>query len=557
MLIKVVDWQWNSISENDDKVDFYLESDNWNDYNFYTSYYLHLSSKHTKDSEHALIGGVKILKKGQAKGDYNLIGLGYLEVLPNDFCSLGQSLDYYQRISELYPHTKDYILTALNDVIYNDEIKQEFRYEEGFVDSLMRYVGEESDIFNLGPSIIRQNFDSIPELHVLNFDFKTSEMEKFVSFNFKSNHIVDENEVEFSLSSRIIAVIGKNGSGKTTFLSKLSKLAFASTTDRIEKLGQIAQIRPAGIGFPRIISVSYSAFDTFKVPGIRVKEVEQISKEIVNGDGRYIYCGIRNITQELTDFLKEIREEKGGYLTEEDILKPNYKINILKSSIDITKEFHDSLNVIEQDESRKDLLHSIIKILATESSFAEVFNVNISDINIEIFKEAFNDLSTGHKFILHSLLSIIKNIEKNSLVLFDEPEIHLHPPLLSILMKSLRYILEKRYSFMIVTTHSPIVVQEILSSHVYIIKRVGSSIGLLKPEIQTYGENVSIITSHVFGLNSDIVDFYDDLDMIVEIYKKQDGTIDEKMQNISQLFNGNISIQTRAYLMTKLAEDYI
>lgn len=68
---------------------------------------------------------------------------------------------------------------------------------------------------------------------------------------------------------------------------------------------------------------------------------------------------------------------------------------------------------------------------------------------------------------------------------------------------------------------------------------------------------MSIITSHVFGLNSDIVDFYDDLDMIVEIYKKQDGTIDEKMQNISQLFNGNISIQTRAYLMTKLAEDYI
>jgi len=108
---------------------------------------------------------------------------------------------------------------------------------------------------------------------------------------------------------------------------------------------------------------------------------------------------------------------------------------------------------------------------------------------------------------------------------------------------------------MIVTTHSPVVVQETLSRHVFIIRRVGNKINLFKPDIQTYGENIGIITSHIFGLNSDITSYYDDLNRIVEIYKNDPESLYEKIKNISHLFDENISVQTRAYLMTKLIEE--
>ncbi len=554
MLTKLITWNWNSIVDRYPDVDFYLERNNWDDYGFSTTYFLHLSSKHTKDKNSALIGEVKILKKGQKEHQPYLIDLGKFETLAGEFCSLGQSLDYYQRIGELNSELREYILKALNDVIYNPAIKANFKDEDGYKTSLMRYVYEDDDIFNLAPIILTGDFDSIPDTEALKFKFKTSEMNDYVEFDFTSNTVDDDWNSPFSLPNRVIAIIGKNGSGKTTFLSKLSKLVFASTTDRIEKLNKIAEMEPKGLGFPRIISVSYSAFDTFKIPGIRVKEVKAIAKEINNGQGRYIYCGIRNITDELTVYLDKTRTRE-IYIKEEDIKSDKYSINILKTTQQINEEFNSSLAIIESHENRNALLSSVIKILAEESSFAEIFNVAIQEININFFHSIFNDLSTGHKFILHSIISIIKNIEKNSLILFDEPEMHLHPPLLSVLMKSLRFILDNKSSYMIVTTHSPVVVQETLSRHVFIIRRIGNKINLFKPDIQTYGENIGIITSHVFGLNSDITSYYDDLNRIVNIYKNDPKSLNEKIKNISHLFDENISVQTRAYLMTKLIEE--
>jgi len=345
MLIKVIDWSKNTILDFEDGIDFYLERDNWNDFGFYTYYHLHLSATHTSDKQPALIGGVKILKKEQTEGQIYLIELGNYQKLPEDFCSLGLSLDYYQRISELNPDLKNSILKALNDIIYTPEINIKFSKEDGYRISLMRNFTDDSDIFSLAPVVLSGDFDSIPDTGALNFSFKTSEMQNFIEFDFSSIQIKDDWYDDFGLPSRIIVIIGKNGSGKTTFLSKLSRLVFASTNDRVEKLNKIAEIEPKGLGFPRIISVSYSAFDTFKVPGIRAKEIEQIAKEIDNGEGRYIYCGIRNITKELSTFLKQL-EEKGEYLTEKDILSNKYNINILKTTEQINDEFKKSLSII-------------------------------------------------------------------------------------------------------------------------------------------------------------------------------------------------------------------
>lgn len=207
------------------------------------------------------------------------------------------------------------------------------------------------------------------------------------------------------------------------------------------------------------------------------------------------------------------------------------------------------------DLKRLGILFSCFKILSKESSFNDLFkNLNFDDIGGSL-SDIFINSSTGHKFVIHSIVSIIAHADKRSLVLFDEPETHLHPPLLAVLMSSIRYVLEELDAFCIVATHSPVVAQETLSRHVNIIRRSGDVTKIISPEIQTFGENLASITSHVFSLSSEITDFHNELDKVVKEYKKasKTPTDEELLDKAEGLFDGEMSMQATAYVMALLA----
>lgn len=551
MKIRVIHWSKNSVPNYGEQPDFYLERDNWNDDSFYTFYTLHLSNKHTKDNKSMLIGGVKILKRGQQRNDIFLIDTGDFETLNFDFCSLGQSLDYYERISQIDKELQDKILSTLNDVIYNSEKKESFKDEEGYKISLMRNFGFDDDIFKLAPFLLSRDFSKMPMDKDLKFKFKTHEMDEFIEFDFDSPEYMGEWYHE-NLPNRIAVIVGKNGSGKTTLLTKISRLVFASSNDR-DYLKEVASIEPKGLGFPRIISVSYSAFDAFQVPGIRIKEKEQIADDIQRGVGRYIYCGIRDISMELKKSLKHIVTEENGMLKKEDIINNKHPYNFLKPIDALSLEFGVAVEYIKSDNEKLNLFIKVINEIFKEPSLKLI--QNFESINpeseLDTIIDIFSELSTGHKFVFHSLASIIQHIENRSLVLFDEPEIHLHPPLLAVLMKALRIILNAKNSFMILSTHSPVVLQETLTKHVFVVRRVGNITKVTNPDIQTFGENIGIITSHIFGLSSDLTDYHTELDKISDSFS---GTFEEKMNLIEQLFDGKLSLQARTYITSKLNE---
>lgn len=549
MYIEIIKWSFNKVTNIFSPADFFLERDSWNDDSFYTYYTLHVSKKHTDDSKPMLIGGVKILKKGQIRNQEHLLKLGDIEKLGSEYCSLGQSLDYYERISQLEKKAQDYILTSLNDVVFNIQIRELFQEEEGYKVSLMRGINKNDDIFKISPILLSRDFDEMPINKDLKFKFKTNEMEDFIEFDFDSPEY-SNGHIQDSLPDRIAVIVGKNGSGKTTLLSKISRVVFASSNDRVY-LKDVASIKPKGLGFPRIISISYSAFDTFQVPGIRLKEKEQISKDISKGTGRYIFCGVRDISKELEISLKNIKLEDNGLLKIEDILNDRNSYNILKSIEVITEEYKDAIKDILKDNVKSNLFMNVIEILSAESSLHYLKNIYQFGIDVEKLISFFSKSSTGHKFVLHSLASIVQHIENRSLVLFDEPEIHLHPPLLAVLMKSIRSVLKTKNSFMILSTHSPVVLQETLSKHVYIVRREGEIMKISNPEIQTFGENIGIITSHIFGLSSELTDYHYELDKIVHSIK--DSSVN-KMEKIEELFEGKMSLQARAYIMSKLSK---
>ena len=97
------------------------------------------------------------------------------------------------------------------------------------------------------------------------------------------------------------------------------------------------------------------------------------------------------------------------------------------------------------------------------------------------------------------ITEIIANIRYDSLLIYDEPETHLHPNAISQLINTIYELSRIFQSYCIIATHSPIIVQELLSKNVYVIERKGSYATIRKPSIETFGENLSTIIEEIFG----------------------------------------------------------
>lgn len=543
----------NSNPPKNDKSDiaFYLRQDNWNDHSYQTQYHLYLSGSHSEDGDSVSIGDVKILKKGQSKVDGFQLEIGDFECLSDEFCSLGQSLDFYERIANIRSDLKDYILSSLRDVVIFNEYKSGFEDEPGWAISLMRYIEEDDDIFSLSPILISKEYQKLPSMD-LKFKFNTVGLETPIGFDFDSPAYTYNKK----LPSRMIVLVGRNGSGKSTLLSKISRIAFSSGADRKDPLLNIVgSFEPSGLGFPKIVNISYSAFDSFQIPGIYIHEKDQILKDLSKHQGRYIFCGIRDICKELEQSRASVSYDDRGKLSESDILRDREEFTHLKSVDRLSVEVKEILELISQNK-KESLLIGAFSILTKEPSFKQIYtSVSVGGSTEEIVK-SFMSLSTGHKFVIHSVVNIVAHTEKRSLILFDEPETHLHPPLLAVLMSAIRYVLDKVDAFSIVATHSPVVVQETLSKHVHIIRRSGGNTKIIAPDIQTYGENIASITSLVFGLSSDITDFHYEIDKAIESMKSSfSPKNDEQIMNeFEKLFDGEISMQARAYIMSKLIQ---
>lgn len=82
----------------------------------------------------------------------------------------------------------------------------------------------------------------------------------------------------------------------------------------------------------------------------------------------------------------------------------------------------------------------------------------------------------------------------------DEPESHLHPPLLSAFTRALADLLTNRNGVAIIATHSPVLLQEVPRECVWKLRRNGLVASADRPECETFAENVGFLTREVFQL---------------------------------------------------------
>lgn len=512
---------------------FVLEQDRWDDYGFRTQYHLYyVTLDEAGQRLMDLIGPVKILRFGQDSGDGLQITKDF-NALEDDFCSVGASLDYYERLRQLSPFKAKRALIGLRDVVYDSSLEEIFRSEPGWSKSLFRDDKDEKYL-KIAYGLMTGDYTELPG-DELAFSVKFDNWLNSLDFEFsKSPPIYRGRSI---LPGRIAVLVGANGSGKSTVLARIARLAFATIAERKE-LASLGSLKPAGIGFPRIVTISFSAFDSFLLPGSNTRNRKKILDEMNSGTGRFAYIGLRDLKAEGARTAKGAESEASAF-GDTDRLGATK----LKSIDKIAEEFYLYLSQIT-DPTKITILNKLLTDLLEGSAFDELLDHELHDWDKEIIISAFLKCSTGHKISALVVTSLIAVTVPSSLVLFDEPETHLHPPLLAALMHAIRAIMVNNNSFCIVASHSPVVVQETLGTDVKVLKRDGAWAFVDSVGSETFGESIGLITSEVFGLNPEATDYHRVLDRLVD-------RVDDQEDIESFFLEGQMSHQARSYTMSR------
>lgn len=520
--------------------EFVLVQDNWNDYSFQTLY--HLSHYEFKDGkrEETVIGPVKILKRGQTTSDGIVIQSDF-DYLGEEFCSVGDSLDYYERLRALGVLGEE-ILKHLRDVVQSPELVEDFKGEPGWGTSLFRGQRDAGANFRyLADGIVQGHYSAAPT-DQQPFSFQMPGWLSAVNIDTKS-----ESNDFFggpTLPERVNVLVGRNGSGKSTLLSRLARVAFASTTERVAPpLSNLGTLLPEGVGFPRIVTIAFSPFDNFKLPGSDARNIAQIAKDMQRGVGRFAFIGLRDFAAEANVSISDLPSSALGQAVP-DADRVNQ--TRLKTIADLVDDFDRYRSKINEDSLRQPVLHQALLKLKVGLVSEEWIDGPATGTANEA-SAWFRQLSTGHKIAVLIIFGLVARLENRSLVLIDEPESHLHPPLLSAMMHALRHVLKKFESSAVLATHSPVVVQECLARHVHVVRREGESIAIRPVTAETFGESIGLITAQVFGMESNATDFHNVLERVIKEH--------QSLEEIEKLFlDGVMSNQARAYVMSRLAE---
>lgn len=439
----------------------FLRVDHWNDYSFVTMF--QVTAYDENGIKHEL-GNIKIGFKGQTTRTSTYATIGdVFDLLSTEYFSVGLDIDYYfilsRNISEVF---RINYLTALRDIVYDDAVLNAALEEDVFQISHLR---------SMSITTVRDQFRRVLSggVPLTNFSFRFTQDANAKRAGYQLDFDVKAGSTP---STNIHAIIGRNGVGKTTLMNNMTKAIVESgqIDSRFEETAQRFTAQPIRNDyFSSLISVSFNAFDPFNPP----EEQPDPSQGTC-----YFYVG-----------LKSYADDSGA---------------LLKSQNDLAGELIESLSLCLSEEVRGQRWLETIRSLESDDNFAEMglgqlHVLRDEELAAEV-RSLLRRMSSGHAIVLLTVTKLVARVDEKTLVLFDEPESHLHPPLLSALIRSLSQLLTDRNAVAIIATHSPVVLQEIPRSCVWKITRSGVASERQRPEIETFGENVGLLTREVFGL---------------------------------------------------------
>ncbi|MFN3549179.1 MAG: AAA family ATPase [Mesorhizobium sp.] len=454
----------------------FLVVDNWDDWFKYSTMYVALYVD--RNGEVHRIGEVKIGQFGMKDGQRRPNIPDAFTALDDNFFSVGQDDSYYQIVNDLGDTFRETYLEAMQDVAKNAELFERALKESVTGVSLLRSVSDQS---------VRGQYRRMAQggarLTEYAFSYTPPPWGKGnipPTYNFKVHP-------ESYPPTNVHVLIGRNNVGKTYTIEQMTN---ALVQPEVGNYGDFVWNSLDEIGledsenFTNIIAVTFSVFDQFEPLPNRENKLASV---------RYQYIG-----------LKHIGKGEGG------------KAKPPKSADDLAADFGQSVQLILTHAAKRDRWRRALSLLESDPIFqqAEIWQL-IEEMEVLEAKferrEAFNQLrksardlysklSSGHKIVVLTITRLVETLEERSLVLIDEPEAHLHPPLLSAFIRSLSDLLVSRNGVAIIATHSPVILQEVPRTCVWRIWRTGREKRIERPASETFGENVGTLTQAIFGL---------------------------------------------------------
>ncbi|WP_044872474.1 AAA family ATPase [Pseudomonas sp. LFM046] len=383
---------------------------------------------------------------------------------PEQFFSLGQDEDYYATLRSLPYGFGISILNALCDCAYDLSTFDRHRLELVMGESLLRSVHEPNVRHRLhrlahgNPVLTRFEFQyTLPVAHAS--EGGTSHLPPTMQFR-----VIPGAEPPTNLH----VLVGRNGVGKTRCIQSIINTLLERDSD-IAPRGVLQRLgtNQEEWTFSGLVSVSFSAFDSFQLPSAATQRT------------RATFVGLRS------------QREENGQIIEE-----------LKSTADLANDFVQSLDQCRNEPRRSRWLNAVAT-LSTDPLFGETGVEQLIEPAHNWRERAsnfFGLLSSGHAIVLLTTTRLVELVEERTLVVLDEPEGHLHPPLLSAFVRTVADLLVARNGVALISTHSPVVLQEVPRSCVWMLRRTRAHSAVERPSIETFGESAGVLTREVFGL---------------------------------------------------------
>lgn len=451
-----------------------------------------------------------------------------------NFVSIPNNIEYYKAISNLFDevHALEF-LKILCDISYYSDNLEKYKEWKWFNSHFYRDNSSSKSILKNGVKIATGSYE-IDGLINITLDGLG---DSFEPLKFIFDKIGD-------VSQDINLVIGKNGLGKTHILKEVCDIVTGLKSSRAKPL------------FNKLIVVSYSPFESFYTNRklselLSVKygseEYIDISDNPLSIDD-YAYIGFRNADGQFDSnrpIAFSAKSISNAIIYDKDVAwwadSNSGKLKTIFSTLSLCMKF-DSIRfkTIKNNE-----------IIVSMNGDKIEFNDDRDEINYQAGVTFLNEgrevkLSSGQQIYSFMIPSIVAEIQDETLIVIDEPELYLHPALEVGLIEMLKKILRERNSYAIIATHSALIAREVQSKCVCVLKEAPYGTMFNKPNIETYGESLDEIIGEIFDDYSIKKPYQNEIDHLVD----EDLNLSENLEKISI----NLGDDGLVYLASKISK---
>jgi len=342
----------------------------------------------------------------------------------------------------------------------------------GYSNSTVHYSGD-------GKNIIQAVDDRVKSI---NYSFKEDGIDKG-ALNFKKNR-------NSKLPMNVFAVVGGNGSGKSHKINQIIQ-------EHLEEDNKFSQI----------LHFSLSPFDNIIHFNRDGTSIEVADKEKDSDDGIiYEKVGFVSVKHPpIPEVLKKavsieikqyLKEKSRKYLDDDNTLKEGFasKISIKES---FTYYIQNLLFDLIASEDKLKMWGDCLKFFEFESWVEDIKSAFLDRDIIKEDLEKIDNLSSGQATILLYITKLVSSINQGSLVIFDEPETFMHPPMVKAFIRAVSELVDNNKAFCLIATHSPVIIQEIPHCNVY---KLDSNHELTNIYYKTYGQNLDTLYKNIYGV---------------------------------------------------------